>query len=37
MRTYGNEHGEFDDDGLMRIRDTSVNDYPIEESERHYR
>ncbi len=31
MRTHGNEHWEFDDDGLMRRRDMSANDYPIEE------
>jgi uncharacterized protein len=37
MRTHGNEHWEFDNDGLMRIRDMSANDYPIEESERRYR
>ena len=37
MRTHGNEHWEFDDNGLMRIRDMSANDYPIEESERRYR
>ncbi len=30
MRTYDNEHLEFDDDGLMRIPNMSVNDYPIE-------
>jgi nuclear transport factor 2 (NTF2) superfamily protein len=36
MRTHGNEHWEFDVDGLMRIRDMSANDYPIEESERRY-
>jgi hypothetical protein len=36
-RTHGNEHWEFDDDGLMRRRDMSANDYPIEESERRYR
>ena len=35
--THGNEHWEFDDNGLMRIRDMSANDYPIEESERRYR
>lgn len=33
-RSHGNEHWEFDDDGLMRRRDASINDYPIEESER---
>ena len=37
MRTHGNEHWEFDNDGLMRIRDMSANDYPIDESERRYR
>ncbi len=37
MRTHGNEQWEFDDDGLMRIRDMSANDYPIEEIERRYR
>lgn len=33
-RTHGNEHWEFDDDGLMRRRDMSANDIPIKESER---
>ena len=37
MRTHGNEHWEFDDNGLMRIRDMSANDYTIQESERRYR
>ena len=37
MRTHGNEHWEFDKNGLMRIRDMSANDYPIIESERRYR
>jgi uncharacterized protein len=37
MRTHGNEHWEFDDNGLMCIRDVSANDYPIQESERRYR
>jgi len=36
MRTHGNEHWEFDDNGLMRIRDMSANDYPIQESECRY-
>ncbi len=35
-RTHGNEHWEFDDDGLMRRRDMSANDIPIAESERRY-
>ena len=33
-RTHGNEHWEFDDNGLMRRRDMSANDIPIGESER---
>ena len=33
-RTHGNEHWEFDDDGLMRRRDMSANDIPINESDR---
>lgn len=37
FRTHGNEHWEFDDEGLMRRRDMSANDYPIAESERRYR
>ncbi len=36
-RTHGNEHWEFDDEGLMRRRDMSANDIPIEERERRYR
>ncbi len=28
-RTHGNEHWEFDRDGLMRRRDMSANDIPI--------
>ncbi len=35
FRTHGNEHWEFDDDGLMSRRDMSANDIPIGESERH--
>ena len=33
-RTHGNEHWEFDDDGLMRRRDMSANDVVIEAEER---
>ncbi len=33
-RAHGNEHWEFDDNGLMRRRDMSANDIPIDESER---
>lgn len=36
-RTHGNEHWEFNDDGLMRRRDVSANDYRIDESDRRYR
>jgi uncharacterized protein len=36
MRTHGNEHWEFEENGLMRRRDMSANDYPISESERRY-
>lgn len=34
FRTHGNEQWEFDDDGLMRRRDASLNDYKINENER---
>lgn len=37
FRTHGNEHWEFNAEGLMRKRDMSANDYPIQESERRYR
>ena len=37
FRTHGNEHWEFDDEGLMRRRDMSANEYPIAESQRRYR
>ena len=33
-RSYGNEHWEFDEHGYMSRRDASINDVPIEESER---
>ena len=33
-RSHGNEHWEFDDSGLMRRRDASINDYKIEDHER---
>lgn len=36
-RTHGNEHWEFDEEGLMRRRDMSATDIPIAESERRYR
>ncbi|OUR77259.1 DUF4440 domain-containing protein [Alphaproteobacteria bacterium 46_93_T64] len=34
FRTHGNEQWEFDDDGLMRRRDASLNDYKIEVTDR---
>jgi len=37
FRSHGNEHWEFDDSGLMRRRDASINDIPIRESDRRYR
>ena len=36
-RSHGNEHWEFDEHGLMRRRDASINDYKIDESERRIR
>ncbi|MEU8707872.1 nuclear transport factor 2 family protein [Streptomyces sp. NPDC048565] len=36
-RSFGNENWEFDDSGLMRARHASINDAPIEESERRLR
>jgi nuclear transport factor 2 (NTF2) superfamily protein len=33
-RSYGNENWEFDEHGLMRRREASINDVRIEESER---
>jgi nuclear transport factor 2 (NTF2) superfamily protein len=33
-RSHGNEHWEFDENGLMRRRDASINDYEIDVSER---
>ena len=37
FRSHGNEHWEFNDEGLMKRRDASINDIPIKESERSYR
>jgi hypothetical protein len=36
FRSYGNENWEFDEQGLMRLRIASINDLPINESERKY-
>ena len=35
-RTHGNEHWEFDNEGLMQIRDMSANDINIKETERKF-
>jgi len=35
-RSHGNEHWEFDEAGYMTRRDASINDYPIQESERQF-
>ena len=37
FRAHGNEQWEFADSGLMRRRDASINDVPIEEHKRRYR
>ena len=36
FRAYGNELWEFDDTGLMRRREASINDVPIQEHERRF-
>lgn len=36
FRAHGNEQWEFDEAGLMRRREASINDVPIEESERKF-
>jgi uncharacterized protein len=36
FRSYGNELWEFDEQGLMRRREASINDLPISESDRRY-
>lgn len=35
-RAYGNELWEFDDSGLMRRREASINDLPISEADRRF-
>lgn len=37
FRSYGNEQWEFDDSGLMRRREASINDLPIRETDRKHR
>jgi nuclear transport factor 2 (NTF2) superfamily protein len=34
FRSYGNENWEFDEEGLMRARHASINDLPLQKSER---
>jgi uncharacterized protein len=36
-RAYGNEQWEFAENGLMQRREASINDLPIQESERKFR
>ena len=36
FRAYGNELWEFDDEGLMRRREASINDIPIEDEQRRF-
>jgi nuclear transport factor 2 (NTF2) superfamily protein len=36
FRAYGNENWEFDERGLMRRREASINDVPIKESDRKF-
>ena len=36
FRSYGNENWEFNEHGLMHLRIASINDLPIQESERKY-
>lgn len=36
-RSYGNENWEFSENGLMAVRHASINDLPIQDSDRKYR
>jgi len=36
FRSYGNEQWEFDEHGLMRRREASINDVKIKASDRRY-
>ncbi|MDT2005920.1 nuclear transport factor 2 family protein [Rhodococcus opacus] len=36
FRAYGNENWQFDENGLMRWRHASINDVPIDESDRKF-
>jgi len=37
FRSHGNEQWEFDEHGLMRRREASINDMPIMEADRQFR
>jgi hypothetical protein len=37
FRAHGNEQWEFDENGLMRRREASINDVPIREAERKFK
>jgi nuclear transport factor 2 (NTF2) superfamily protein len=37
FRAHGNEQWEFDENGLMRRREASINDVPIREEDRKFR
>ena len=37
FRAYGNENWEFDENGLMRRREASINDLPIKETDRKFK
>ncbi len=37
FRSHGNEQWEFDEEGLMRRREASINDVPITEADRLFR
>jgi len=36
-RSYGNEQWEFEENGLMRRREASINDLPIQQGDRKFR
>ena len=36
FRSYGNENWEFDENGVMQVRIASINDLPIQTSDRKY-
>ncbi len=37
FRSHGNEQWEFAEDGLMKVREASINDVPIAEGDRKFR